>query len=218
MAGAGEAKSLGLKVGEPLPKGDCDVAVEVRGASFDKGTLSVSLDTLGQGEVEGRMRGRDCREVPASRRLTVSGLASPDDAASALERLLTTPEAHLAARDVSFDIPAEKGPPKLAAVSSEGEGTSEERSLGRQVTEWPKPLLAVHPVVSGRVRHEGEMEFAGTVGADGRLYKPTLLTSLAQAQEEQVLKVFSLWRYEPAKKGQERVAARIRARATLRIR
>ncbi len=218
IAGAGQAKAMSLKSDESLPKGDCDVAVEVRAASFDKGTLSLSLDTLGRAEVEGRMRGRECSEAPAGRRLSVSGLASADDAASAIERLLTSPEAHLAARDVSFDLPAGKAPPTLTAVSTQGEGTSEERNLGRQVTQWPKLLLAVHPVASGRVHHEGEIEFAASVGADGRLYKPTLLTSLGQAQEEQVLNVFSLWRYEPARKGEERVAARIRSRATLRIR
>ncbi|HET7291056.1 MAG TPA: hypothetical protein VFM88_01400 [Vicinamibacteria bacterium] len=218
IAGAGEAKSFALKAGESLPKGDCDVAVQVRSASFERGTVSVALDTLGRAEIEGRMRGRECGEVPTGRRLVVSGLASAEDAAPALERLLGTPEAHLAARDVAFDLPAEKAAPKLAAVSSEGEGTSEERNLGRQLTVWPKALLKVHPLLSGHVRHEGELEFAGTVGSDGRLYKPKLLTSLAQAQEEQVLKLFALWRYEPAKKGEERVAARIRGRATLRIR
>jgi hypothetical protein len=218
IAGAGEAPSLALKSGESLPKGDCDVAVQVRTLDFEKGSVSLLLDTLGRAQVEGRMRGRECREVPAGRRLAVSGLASADDAAAALERLLATPESHLAARDVPFDLPADDAPPKLAAVPPEGEGTSEERSLGRRLTEWPRPLLAVHPLVSGRVRHQGEVEFAGTVGADGRLYKATLVTSLAQPQEDQVLGVFSLWRYQPAKMGEERVAARVRGRATLQIR
>lgn len=218
LAGAGEAKSLALDKGESLPRGNCDVAVEVRSVSFDRGTVSLSLQTLGRAEVSGRMRGRECREVPAGSRLTVSGITSADDAPPALERLLATPEAHLGARDVAFDLAPEKNAPKLAATPVDLEGTSEERSLGRQVGEWPRLLLAVHPLVPGRVRHEGEMEFIATVGADGRLYKPTLLTSLAQTQEEQVLKILSLWRYEPAKKGQERVAARVRGRSTLWVR
>src|SRR5262245_51028966 len=67
LAGAGEAKSLALKNGASLPKGDCDVAVEVRSIGFDKGTVSLSLETLGRAEVAGRMRGRECREVPAER-------------------------------------------------------------------------------------------------------------------------------------------------------
>lgn len=219
LAGAGEARSLALKANESLPKGDCDVAVEVRGASFDKGTLGLTLDTLGRAEVSGRMRGRECGEVPASRRLTVSGLAATEAALAALERLLTTPEGHLRARDVAFDLAPEARPPGPVASEPTGsDGTSEERSLGRQVGEWPKLLLAVHPLVSGRVRHQGEIEFAATVGIDGRLHKPALVTDLAEAQAEQVLKVFGLWRYEPAKKGKDRVAARVRGRTTLQIR
>jgi len=218
LAGAGEAKQLALKAGASLPRGDCDVAVEVRSASFDGGTVTLSLVTLGRAETSDRMRGRECRDVPASRALSVSGLATAEDAAPALERLLATPEAHLAARDVTFDLVPEKSAPKIAAAGGDAEGTSEERSLGRQLSEWPRLLLAVHPIVSGRVHHQGEIEFAAIVGVDGRLYKPALVTSLATSQEEQVLKVFPLWRYEPAKKGQERVAARVRGRATLLIR
>ncbi len=218
IAGAGEAKGLALEVGESLPRGDCDVAVEVRSASFDKGTVTLSLDTLGRAETSDRMRGRECREVPTARQLSVSGLSAPEDAPQALEDLLTPPEGHLAARDVVFDLPPEKNAPKLAAAGGDAAGTSEERILGRQIDAWPRLLLAVHPIVSGHVRHQGEIEFAAMVGADGRLYKPALVTSLGSSQEEQVLKVFSLWRYEPAKRGQDRVAARVRGRATLLIR
>ncbi|MBI3932279.1 MAG: energy transducer TonB [Acidobacteria bacterium] len=220
LAGAGEAKSLRLEKGDPLPKGDCDVAVEVRRATFDKGTVTLAVETLGRAEVSGRARGTSCREVPTGRLLSVSGFASANDVAPALEKLLSTSEAHLAARDVAFHLPAEAKPPKVAAITAEAQGTAEERSLGRLVTSWPKLLLSVHPLyndLSGRVHHEGEVEFDGTVGPDGRLYKPALLTSLGQAQEEHVTKALALWRYEPAKKGEERVAARIRARATLKV-
>ena len=220
LAGAGEAKSLTLRKNDPLPKGDCDLAVEIRRASFDKGTVALSLETLGRVEVPGRSRGNACRQVPGGRQLSVSGLASAEEAPPALERFLTTSEAHLAARHVSFDLLAEAGPPKLAAIAPEASGADEERSLGRQVTAWPKLLLAVHPFYkdpSGRVQHQGLVEFTAIVGADGRVHAPKLVTALTQRHEEHVLKALSLWRYDPAKKRDERVAARVRGSATLRI-
>src|SRR5262245_21701008 len=127
IASAGEAKSLALKAGESPTGGNCDVAVTVRSVSFDRGTVSAALDTLGRAEIEGRMRGRECGEVPPGRRLTRSGLATAEDAPAALERVLLTPEALLAARDVPFDLAPDKAPPKVVAAAADVQGTSDER-------------------------------------------------------------------------------------------
>jgi hypothetical protein len=70
---------------------------------------------------------------------------------------------------------------------------------------------------AGRVRHEGEVEFAGVVGEDGRLRSPKLRTPLSTVHEEHVQRALSLWRYEPAQLPDKVVAARIIGRCTFRV-
>jgi hypothetical protein len=203
--------------------GECDIGVNVREASFAGGTASFTLDALGPAVVPdqpppARARGT-CGTVP-SFLVTVSGFVAEDTAETIqgeLGGLLPTPEGYLAARGVSFDRPA--GPdPKLAA-SQERNASFEERTLAGKVKAWPRPLLRVEPFYrdpSGRVRHEGEVEFASVVGEDGRLHSPKLRTPLESAHEQHVLRALALWRFEPAM-ADAPVAARIVNRFTLRV-
>lgn len=219
LAGAGDAKKLSLKAGEPLPPGDCDVAVEVLRVGFQAGQLTLRLWTLGRAEVTGRARGRKCGQVPFDRQLSVAGLAGAQQAREHVERLLLTPEALLAARDQAFDLSAEPAAPTLAARTGEL-GDETERRLGRQVTAWPKPLLAVHALVpdpTGKVKQSSEVAFAAVVGADGHVYRTEIRGALSVAHEEAVRGLLTLWRYEPARKGTERVAAWVDGRLTLQI-
>lgn len=219
LAGAGDANKLSLKANAPLPAGDCDVAVEVLEVSFRDGQLTATLRTIGRAEVAGRARGRKCGQVPFERQLSVAGLAGAPQAQEHLERLLLTPEALLAARDQAFDLPAEPQAP--AQVARAGElGDEAERRLGRQVTAWPKPLLAVHALVpdpTGKIQQSSEVAFAAVVGADGRVYRSEVRGGLSVAHEEAVRRLLALWRYEPARKGTERVAAWVDGRLTLQI-
>lgn len=219
----GEERRLALRKGEAPRRSGCDIAVEIQRAAIDKGTLTLALQYVGLPEIAGKgRRGASCREVPPVRSLAVSGLepgAGAEGVAAVVDRLLPTAEAYLAAHGVAFDLAASDDDTPLAARPS-AEGTEAERRLGRQVSAWPKNLLAVHPAysdASGRIRHEGEVAFAAVVGADGRLHRTRILTPLSEAHERHVLRALSLWRYEPARKGEERVAARIEGRLTFRI-
>ena len=54
------------------------------------------------------------------------------------------------------------------------------------------------------------------VGKDGRLYQSKVTTPLGD-HEEGVLRVLPLWRYEPARRGDEPVAVRVRESVAFRI-
>jgi hypothetical protein len=214
----GDERTLTVRVGERFG-GDCDLAVRVRTAIFDRGTARFSLLTVGLPNVAGR--GSVCREVYAGTQLAVSGFpAAPaaSEVAARLDELLQTPEAFLRAKGQAFDLPPGKTPAQVA--SQDPVAKSEERVLASKVTAWPKLLLSVDARASditGRVRHQGEVEFDALVGDDGRLHEPKVRTPLSEAHQDAVLAALSLWRYEPARRGDERVGARIRGRLVLRI-
>jgi hypothetical protein len=198
--------------------GSCDVAVEVKDAVFQKGVVQLRLEYVGQPRSE---RGQSqCRRQMPEVALRITGFR-PDEPAGAVTavvgRLLETPEAWLTARGTRFDLPP-SGEPALAADRSPVAKEAEMR-LARAVTRWPRRLLWVEPVYSdpGRIRHEGELEIAGVVGPDGRLYLPRILTPLDEKHQRQIRRVFPLWRFEPARKGSEPVAARVTERTVFRI-
>jgi TonB family protein len=68
-----------------------------------------------------------------------------------------------------------------------------------------------------KTRHEGEVEFQAVVGTDGGLREPRVRGSLSEAHEAQVLRALRLWRYEPARRKDGPLAARISGRLVLRI-
>jgi TonB family protein len=70
---------------------------------------------------------------------------------------------------------------------------------------------------SGRLRQEGEIELEAVVGTDGRLHEPRVRTGVSPAHERAVLRVLPLWRFEPARRGEEPIAARILLRPVFRI-
>ena len=202
------------------PAGDCDVGVQVRQAGFAGGTTSFTLDALGPATLPDKALARaNCGSLSAFI-VSVSGFGAGDASETIqaeLGTLLATPEAYLVAKGVPFDRPA--GPEPTLAASQERNASSDERTLARQVKSWPRPVLRVEPFYrdpAGRVRHEGEVEFAGVVGEDGRLHSPKLRTPLGSGHEEHVLRALSLWRYEPAM-ADAPVAARIVGRCTLRV-
>ena len=198
--------------------GECDVAVEVKEATFQKGVVQIRVECLGEPRTD-RWRSKCRRQVPGVA-LRITGFRSdePAEAVTAvIGRLLPTPEAWLGARGIRFDLPA-AGDPKLVADRS-SVAKQEEMRLARDVSRWPRRQLWVEPAYSdpGRIKHEGEIEIAGVVGTDGRLYRPQILTPLDEAHQRHIGGVFPLWRFEPARKGNEAVAARVTERTVLRI-
>lgn len=198
--------------------GACDAAVEVRSAVLDKGSPRLALETLGAPSV-GKARPR-CKAVPATITLSMTGFErdSPAQVTARLDQIVPTPEGYLRAYGVAFD-PAPPGEPAVVA-SSETNAPDEERRLGRRVTTWPRMLLEVDPAYRDprhRVRHEGEVEFEAVVGADGRLYRPRIITGLVKEHVAAIQRVLPLWRFEPARAGKDPVAARLSSRLVFHI-
>lgn len=214
----GHEKKLALK-GDDLRKlaGGCDVAVEVRQAALDQGTLKLSLLHVGRPRMPGpraRDRRRPC--VPAREStLTVSRVGNDAALRSALALVLPTPEEYLGGQGTPFDrAPAPPVPPIADASGT----TNEERLAARPVTAWPVVLLTVDagvPSLKRIGRRESEVDFVGVVGADGRLYDVRVTTPLSDDHVKQLQRAFSLWRYRPARAGERELPARITGRAVL---
>ena len=191
-------------------RGECDVVVKVREARFDRGTAVLTMSMLGRPRMAHRgAREERCGNDQPQTMLTVSGFeagASTADLEAGLAPMLQTPEAYVRARGVTFDVPAGKPP---------GEPTPD-----HFVTVKPVRLLWFDPVrldPARRVRHEGEVEVEGVVGADGRFYDARLLTTLGSEDEQRVRELLPLWRFEPAKRGSDAVPVKVRERLVFRI-
>jgi hypothetical protein len=225
----GTDRRLSLSRGE-LSKIDpvCDLAVEIRQARLEGGTLRLDLEPLGRAFLENRpQRGRvtgkraSCQKIADNVALSVSGFSS-EDSAEAIEadlgKILPTPERHLVANGVPFDRPA--APEVKPVASKEPSAPVEEKVLGAQITAWPHRLLRVDADVHDPKRKkmfEVEVDVVAVVGTDGRVYEPKVGGSLEKSHEEQVVRALSLWRFEPAKHKGQPVSARIPMRAILRI-
>jgi hypothetical protein len=203
----------------------CAAAVEVKRATLVDGVLRLDLEHLGRARLATGL-GKDaepaCGAPAAVYGLAVSGFSSGDGGPAvdeSLAKLLVTPEAFLQARGVAFDRAA-VADPGIAATKDVPGSTADERSLGRKVTAWPKPLLSVSPeVFVGRkeMRSESEVEFDGVVGPDGRLHRVKVTTPLGASQARLVERALGLWRFEPAETKDGAVSAKVALRTSLRI-
>ena len=211
-----DQKSITVSAKQRL-SGECDMAVRVRSAAFQKGGALFSLETIGRPAVAGREP--RCRSIQPAVQLLVAGLTPASaDLASRVDAVLMTPEAYLISKGVAFDRPVAETVKEIA--SPDVHSAAAESVLGRKVKAWPKVLLSVSPYVrdtSGRLRQESEVEFDAVVGTDGRVYDPKLKTTLSEAHQSAVLSALSRWRYEPARTTDTPVAARISSRLNLRI-
>jgi hypothetical protein len=214
----GDERALTLRAGERLI-GACDVAVRIRSVAFDKGTARFALDTLGTPKVG--ERGVTCKRVEPGIQLALTGFPSgpvTPEVTAHIDEVLATPEAYLRAKGTAFDHPQGEAPSEVASqLPDAGEG---ERRLARAVVAWPQLLLSVDPTYrdpSGRVRYEGLVEIEAVVGTDGRLYRSKIKTSLSSAHEGAVLAALPLWRFEPARRADTPVGARIPLRVVFRV-
>jgi len=200
-----------LAAGEPAG-GPCAVAVRVRSAAFEKDAARFALETLGVPRL--RERAADCRKLQPQVDLVIAGLGAdtqPAELSARVDAVLQTADAYLGASGIRFDRPA-AAPPAEVATPTEVVASSEEHVLGRQITAWPQPLLAVDPWYrdpGGKVKYQGQIEMDAVVGSDGRVYRPRFKTSLSEPQQTAVARALPLWRFEPARRGPATVAARI---------
>jgi hypothetical protein len=220
----GLKKNVSLKLDDLAGQsGPCDVAVEVKSADLTGGAGRFALEVIGQPRAEGQVRPSrkrsPCRDLAAAVSLTLAGLRgdSSEKVTAEVGKVLLTPEGFLETRGVRFDRPLGAAPKEVADATLNA--PPEEQSRARAITAGHKRLLAIDPVQrteNRKLRYEGLIEFVAVVGADGRLYKPRVTTSLGD-YEQRVIRVLPLWRYEPARRGDEPVAARITEKTSFRI-
>jgi cysteinyl-tRNA synthetase len=165
-------------------------------------------------------------------RATWSATAAAPEAAGAPERVrrrvaevtaridevLPTPEAYLKAKGTAFDRPPEKAPSEVA--SQLADASQDERRLARSVVAWPKQLLSVDATyhdASGRARHERLVGVEALVGTDGRLYKPQVKVSVDRAHDVAIQNALAFWRFEPARRADAPVGARVSLEIVLRV-
>jgi hypothetical protein len=221
----GRKKSISLKLQDVTrASAPCDVAVEVKAAAFSGDSACFSLQPIGQPRLEGQGRettGKKwrCREFPLETSLTISGFRGTTAEALTLEasKVLLTVEGYLQAHGIRFDRPAGTDPKEVADAAPNAGG--EAQRLARSITAVQRRLLAIDPMYRSpnrKVHYEGLIEFDAVVGVDGRLHRPRVTTPLGD-REEQAVRVLPLWRYEPARLGEQPVAVRISEKLTLRI-
>jgi len=213
----GDDRTLGLKRGQLASlSGECDVVVEVRSADFERGTARLNLQMVGRPRLAKRgTRQERCGSDQPQILLTVSGFeagASAADLQAALGEVIPTPEAYLRAHGITFDVPA----PAASAGAPPNPAPTPDHLLASR----PERLLwadAARQDPSHKVRHEGQVELEGVAGPDGRLRDVKLLTPLSVEHEESVRRVLPAWRFQPARRGSERVAAKVREQFVFRI-
>lgn len=213
----GDDKTVSLKRGQLASlSGECDVVVEVRSADFERGTARLNLQMIGRPRLARRgARQERCGSDQSQILLTVSGFeagASAGDLQSALGEVLPTPEAYLRAHGIPFDLPA----PNASAAQAPNPAPTPDHLLAAR----PERLLwadAIRQDPAHKVRHEGQVELEGVAGPDGRLHDVRILTPLSVEHEESVRRVLPAWRFQPGRRGSERVAARVREQFVFRI-
>jgi hypothetical protein len=215
----GDRKDVVAKPGESR-KGTCDVAVTVTDAAAVPDGARLVLSSLGRVRVGDAPTVGRCGRLASPIALTLKGInvSRPEEWRPFLATILAPSEAYLTSHGRNFKYAAEPEPKIFANRSpvTDDEG----RRLATRVTAWPKPLLAVEPAVAspgGKVHHEGEVEFSAVVGADGRVFKPHVKTSLNDEHTHHVASVLTLWRFEPAREGDRAVPALYEGRTVFRI-
>jgi hypothetical protein len=214
----GDVRALTLKAGESLA-GDCDVAVRVRSVLFEKGAARFALETLGLPRVgESRVR---CKRLEPDLQLVLTGFPSgpvTPEVTARIDEVLLTPEAYLWAKGTAFDRPPGEAPSEVASQLTDA--NDGERKLARGVVAWPRLLLSVDAAYRApkkRAHFERLVEVEAVVGTDGRLYRPLVKSSLDPAHASAVLGALPLWRFEPARRGDAPVGARVPLELVLRV-
>jgi hypothetical protein len=214
----GDEKVLRLGAGQRLV-GTCDVAVQVRSVAFEKGEARFALETVGQPKVGERRV--TCKRIEPTIQVALTGFPSgavTPDVTARIDEVLLTPEAYLQAKGTAFDRPPGHAPTEAASKLTDA--NDGERKLARGVVDWPRPLLSVDVASrapKGHARYERLVDLEAVVGTDGRLYRPLVKSSLDPPLERLVVAALPLWRFEPARRADAPVAARVALQLVLRV-
>jgi hypothetical protein len=176
----------------------CDVAVLVRAAEWKKNKATFRWEEIGTPQVAGKPYPQCPGQNMGYGAVEIGGFKpgeSGDSLAHSLSALLQTPEQYLAAAGLQFDLPPQP-------VS--GELKEPEQPFIR-----PRALLSVNPTFSEAARkakYQDVLKLRLDVGADGRVYNPSVSQRLGMGLDEMALEVLPLWRLQPARKQDQPVA------------
>ena len=188
LRGRADEKSFTVSPKQAASSGECDMAVRVRSAGFQKGGALFTLDTIGRPAVAGREP--RCRTVQPTVQLLVAGLTpASSDLATRVDAVLSDPRRPTSSsKGVTFDRPAAETAQEIASPdvprARAGGGAREEGEGLAQGAASREPL--VHDP-SGRLRQDSEVEFDAVVGTDGCVHDPQLKTALSEAHQDVVL-------------------------------
>ena len=180
------------------PREGCDLAVEVREARLDAGTLRLRLEAMRT--PAGRGRAGPATVLPAHAARSRAGgrrvrrQRERGGGAGAPRPGAPEPKGYLKAHGVTFEAkPADD--PKAPLANSDPTSASEQQYLWRRLTSPPRLLLRVDAELhdpAHKVRHEGETEWSGVVGVHGRLRDVRIATPLSSEQEAHVRRVLAV--------------------------
>lgn len=214
----GDERALTLTLGQGLT-GSCDVAVRVRSVALEKATVRFGLETVGLPKLG--ERGVTCKRLEPGLQLAFTGLpagAVTSDTTALIDQVILTPDAYLRSKGVAFDLAAGQAPSEMA--SQLPDANDGERRLARAVVAWPRPLLTVEGTYrdpAGRLRFERLVQAEAVVGTDGRVYQAHIKGSPDRRHEEALMTALRFWRFEPARRKDAPVAARVPLELVFRV-
>jgi len=212
LPGLADRSKISHVRGRALDKGDCDVGVLITSAMLSGDKARFTLEPVGLPQIEGQPARHKCGKPPGEYVVVISDLdvhGTTSAVTDEVDRVLQTPERYLTEHGVSFALKAvaNRGP----VADKQLKATPEEHMLARSLTTQVQRLLSVAPLRRDdrkRVRYSGEIEFEAVVGVDGRL-RDLQLPGAFEVYADRIQKALDLWRYQPAKRGDQPVAYRI---------
>jgi TonB family protein len=172
--------------------------VLVKDAEWKDGKARLRLEAIGT-PVVAHHPGSVCGTIMPEITLEISEFAPDepaDSVASTVAQVLLTPERYLESYGIHFAIPA---------------GEAGDPAVKGQETIYPNALLSVNGLYSEPARKsriKGTVVVRVTVGVDGRVHQPQIIRGLGFGLDENALRVFPLWRFEPGRQGDKAVAVR----------
>ncbi len=159
------------------PRGQCDVAVEVKSADWAPGEAHFRLEPIGHLVLKGVAT--SCKNSYNEIILAVTEL---QDVAKDLARVLQAPDEYLEASGVSIGNSPETGDARLTL---------------------PRVVLRVNPAYTEAARKakvSATVQVGVTITADGRVRDARVVQGPGMGLNERALRAVALWRFEPARK------------------
>lgn len=198
MRGLGRTPDLQVRAGSPLGAGQCDAAVSVISATLTGAAVHLRMEPVGSPQIARRAT-MSCT-LPRQINIFITGFAlhaAEGAITAAINKILLSSEAYLASYGLASNQPAISGDPE----SPVGQSSMIDFSP-------PQALLSVYADYTDAVKQSsgGSIVVQALIGRDGRVYSATVLNGLSDAINDQVLKLYRLWRLKPAHVGGRLVA------------